>query len=312
MPKPSKEVAEINRWEHFFKSEADRQVTLGYFVGAEPALEQARLRAAAKHLRYGILGTNGTIRIDRDIPFRIQISIWAADDEREVRLRGAPAYRKAFANYSGDARANMVFTLSSWNLHSARDVARMCQDYGIPLTFNHYSPTHSFLRKLAVSATNDKQYFRLSQRDATPVLQGDALIRARDTIDSLMEEFPGTILYSHRLNELATRPGQLYDVDPETGIAKKCGSRIVGNMSYYKADLTSQAVKCCTPDVDCTQCRMYSGLWSSRLMPSPEDLADSSSFSRWLDLVITLGKVFLYERPAASQHAPAERAEIGA
>lgn len=295
------EIRDPKKWDDFFAAEARRHVSLAYFVGAEPALEQKRLHAAARHLPYGILGTNGTIKIDRDIPFRIQVSIWAADDSSEVRLRGAPAYRKAFKNYEGDPRANMVFTLSAWNLDVARSVATLCRDHGILLTFNHYSPTHSFLKKLGAGVENDSQYFRLSSAGATPCLEGDSLRRARDTVDELMDDFPETIVYSRAINRRATQPGQIYEVDPISGIAEKCGSRIVGNMRYFKADLKSEPVKCCTPDVNCRECRMYSGLWSTSLMPTAADVATADTFSDWIDVIRTLGKVFIYHEGSTKQ-----------
>jgi len=42
-----KEQKDITVWDDFFATEQQRNVSMSYFVGAEPALEQARLRAAA-------------------------------------------------------------------------------------------------------------------------------------------------------------------------------------------------------------------------------------------------------------------------
>src|SRR6185312_15657280 len=46
--KPVKEQDSIKAWEDFFAVEKERGVSIAYFVGAEPALEQERLVAAAK------------------------------------------------------------------------------------------------------------------------------------------------------------------------------------------------------------------------------------------------------------------------
>ena len=61
-------------------------------------------------------------------------------------------------------------------------------------------------------------------------------------------------------------------------------------------------MKCCTFDIDCSQCRIYSGGWSSKFEPRPEDLADITAFERWLDMVDTAGRIFVLE--------PRERADM--
>ena len=54
------------------------------------------------------------------------------------------------------------------------------------------------------------------------------------------------------------------------------------------------AKKCCTPDLDCTQCRIMSGGWSTKLQPDALDLADAESFSRWLEMVEAVKRIFVY------------------
>src|ERR1700754_3211627 len=146
--KPVKEQDKISEWEHFFAHEKERGVSIAYFVGAEPALEQERLVAAAKIFPYGNVGTNGTVKIDPIVPYRISISMWAGDDDTDKKLRGASVFKKAFKNYHGDPRVLVYFTLSRWNLGTVRTVVEMCRDNGFPITFNLYSPSITFLQKL--------------------------------------------------------------------------------------------------------------------------------------------------------------------
>lgn len=299
------EEADAAAWDGFFAAEAERGVSMAYFVGAEPALHQERLVAAARHFPWGNIGTNGTIRIDPAVPYRIGVSVWAADDATDKRLRGASVFRKALKNYQGDPRAIILFTLSPWNLAGARTLAEMCRDHGLPLTFNIYSPTATFLDRLDRGDRNDSRFFRVSQPGDTPCFSEDDLKQTRRTVEGLIEDFPGTVVYSRAYNDWATQPGSLYDIDPQSGVATHCGSRIVGQMRYHTADLRMAARKCCTPDIDCSSCRMYSGGWSSKFQPTAHDVSSAEALSGWLDMMQTLGEIFLYDRSRSAAAAPA-------
>jgi hypothetical protein len=305
-PHQVREEISTAAWEDFFAAEAERHVSMAYFVGAEPALHQERLVAASRWFPYGNIGTNGTIRIDPVVPYRIGVSVWAGEDVSDKKLRGGAAFRKAFKNYAGDPRAIILFTLSRWNLDSVRTVAEMAKDHGLPMTFNMYSPTNTFLDKLRSASGNDDAYFRVSRLGDSPLFSDADLLKTRTLIADLIEDFPETIIYSEAYNNWATRPGSLYDIDPKTGIATHCGSRVIGQMRYYGSDLQQMQPKCGTPDVDCAQCRMYSGGWSSKFQPSERDLADEESFSAWLDMIAVLGRIFLYERNLGSVQMAAE------
>lgn len=299
------EESSTEAWEEFFAAEAERHVSMAYFVGAEPALHQERLVAASRWFPYGNIGTNGTIRIDPVVPYRIGVSVWAGNDSDDRRLRGGSAFRKAFKNYAGDPRAIILFTLSRWNLDSVRSVAKMCRDHALPLTFNMYSPTSAFLTKLRHGRANDNEYFRVSRLDDSPLFSHNDLVRTRNLVAELMEEFPETIVYSAAYNTWATQPGSLYEID-ENGIAPRCGSRMIGTMHYFGADLQPLHPKCGTPDVDCSECRMYSGGWSSKFQPSEADVASEESFVAWLEMIEVLGRIFLYDRASHAQRVAAE------
>jgi hypothetical protein len=127
----------------------------------------------------------------------------------------------------------MLFTLSPWNLAGARTLAELCRDHGLPLTFNMYSPTRRFLDRMRRGDSNDRQYFRVSRPDETPCFSQADLAEARRTVEGVMEAFPETVIYSRVYTGRATRPGPLYEIDPDTGVAGQCGSRIVGQMRYH-------------------------------------------------------------------------------
>ncbi len=267
---------------------------MAYFFGAEPGLEQDRLRAAMGHLQYGYMGTNGTLRIDKDLPFKISVSLWAGDDETDKTLRGASVYKKALRNFSGDPRANIVFTLTPWNLDTVPTVVQMCEDYGIGITFNMYSPTETFLDKLKRNMPNDDEFFRVSSQDNSPCFTDEELMRTRDTVEAVMNDFPDTVIYSHAYNRWVTQTGSLHEIDPETGIAPYCGSRIEGRMRYHTTDHAQKILKCCTSDINCSQCRMYSGGWSTKLSPTTDDFADVKALEDWIEMMDTLSRIFMY------------------
>jgi hypothetical protein len=295
-------------WDEFFAAEAERGVSIAYFVGAEPALHQERLVAAARYFPYGNIGTNGTVKIDPVVPYRVAISMWAGDDETDRKLRGASVFRKAFKNYRGDPRALVYYTLSRWNLDGARTIAQMCRDNGLPLTFNLYSPTTTYLRKLAEGQSNDTEFFRVSRPGDTPMFTDEDLVSARHVVLDLMEEFPETVLYSRAYNDWSTRPSQLHEID-ESGLAPRCGSRIGGHMNYYGSDLKPMTKKCCTPDLDCRQCRIMSGGWSTKLQPDAQDLVDGASLAQWLEMVEAIKRIFVYH---AAHEFTAARSQPGA
>lgn len=285
-------------WERFFEAEGARGVTMAYFVGAEPALEQERLFAASRYFPYGNIGTNGTIRIDPAIPYRIGVSVWGVDEEIDASLRGGRSFHKAIRNYAGDRRAIILYTLTRSNLGDARRLAEICRDNDLPLTFNMYSPTESYLRKLTEGEGNDRTFFRISSPESNLRWDEDSLAEVRALMPRLMDDFPETVVYSRAYNDWATKPGPLYDIDPETGVARDCHSRMVGQMRYFKTDLQPGDEKCGTSDAVCSECRMYSGGWSSKFEPRDEDVRDEAALAGWLEMIAALGRIFLIERPA--------------
>ncbi len=301
---PAHEVKDQSVWEEFFAAEARRGVTMAYFVGAEPALEQERLLAAAKCFPHGNIGTNGTVKLDPAIPYRIGVSVWGVDEEVDTSLRGANAFAKAIRNYAGDPRAIMLFTLTRTNLGDVRRLAEICADHDLPLTFNMYSPTQTYARKLAERMGPDGRFFRISSEENNLRWDEGSLAAARRIMDEVLEEYPDTVVYSHAYNRWATQTGPLYDIDPQTGIARDCHSRMVEPMRYFKTNLRHAALeKCGTSDTICSECRMYSGGWSSKFEPRDEDVRDARSFAEWTGMVETLGRIFLLQRKPEQQIA---------
>lgn len=287
-------------WDAFFAAEHQRGVSMAYLVGAEPSLYPHRLRSATRNIRYGKIGTNGTIAIPRDIQFRIGVSVWGNETDDAV-LRGGSVLRKAMRNYAGDSRAIMLFTLSPWNLDSIDDVLKSAEDHDVKLTFSMYSPTTSYLAKLSKGASADSKYFRLGPSLSRAVFTDDELRKVGDATREAILRFPGTVLFSEEYADLITRPGPLYDMEPDTGLPKNCGSRIREPLRYFDTAGTRKQIKCCTPDVDCNHCRLYSGSWSMLFRPTEQHLSNVRSFERWLCMIETVGQIFLYPYPLGTE-----------
>ncbi len=133
---------DISRWRAFFAAEAKENVQFVYVGGAEAALFPDRIRAAADKIPNGIIAANGTVKIAKDIPFRIAVSVWG-NPEDTAKLRGGGTFWKALRNYANDPRAHFVYTINSQNMGQIREVARIMKGEGAQMTFNMYSPTES-------------------------------------------------------------------------------------------------------------------------------------------------------------------------
>lgn len=285
----------LGNWDSFFAAEAERGVSMAYFLGAEPALRQDRLHAAVPYFTHGNIGSNGTIPIDKDVPFRIAISVWGAE-ETDARLRKNSQFRQAVNNVEGDARVNMLYTVTHFNIGQIKTVADICRDSGLELTFNLYSPTDSLLKKLEQKTGKNKPGSAAGTPQDTPCLTEDDLARTHDLLGCLMEDYPDTILYSQAYNDWSTKPGSLYTINPDTGIAEDCHSRILPPMRYYSSELKTADVKCCTPALNCSHCRMYSGGWSSKFEPEFSDVKSVSALKNWIEMIRILGRIFLYKK----------------
>jgi MoaA/NifB/PqqE/SkfB family radical SAM enzyme len=152
------EVTSIEAWDVFFAAEARRGVTMGQYFGGEPALVQDVLRAAVKHIPLGNIGTNGTIRIDPEIQLRIHLSVWG-DRKTDASLRGKPVFMQGVKNYAGDPRVVVAYTFNSMNLSEAREIAAICRDHELHMTFNMFTPTHSYQSKVNQGKTDDQPVF---------------------------------------------------------------------------------------------------------------------------------------------------------
>ena len=109
----------------------------------------------------------------------------------------------------------------------------LAADHGLPITFNMYSPTTSYLDKLATAAPNDKEFFRTSSPDHNLIFDAADLRAVRMKVEAVMEEWPETVVYSRAYNRWMTEPGRV------TRSTRRGWHRIAGRGSAPAISVTS-------------------------------------------------------------------------
>ena len=280
----------LEEWDALFAADAARGVTLAYLAGAEPSLVPERIRAAQRSIPNGIVFTNGTIRLPDDIFYRIHISSWGVD-EVGSSLRAGDVLTKALNNYRNDARAVCVFTITSLNIAQIMLMAKLAHEYGLPLTFSYFSPTVRYLDKLENNTVNDKAYFRISSATQSLALSPEDFGQARAQIVRAMQTYPDTVQYSLSYDDWVTGK-ELYDIDPVTKIANNCGFRVTKQIHVH-VDHQPGKGKCCSSNIDCSNCRAYAMGQSTYLSRIRGALKKPEELAKWIEVREIWAKLFL-------------------
>lgn len=277
----------LAEYDEFFAAEVDRGINYPHFAGAEPALVQDRLHLAWRHWQRGLVYTNGTKRIDPEIGFMVHLSLWGNPDT-DRRLRGAPVFRRAVENYAGDPRAVVMMTVSPHNVDEIPEVVRHCADAGLRVSFNHFSPSRQYLRKIdAGAATRPRTTFRLSGKDDNLILTEDHLRRIRSLVDEARESHPGTVVYSHYYNEWINDPSPRFTIDPDTGMAVDCPILNMPHHRQHHVDLSYRDDECCVANIDCTGCRHYVSGYTKIMANRTDHTGSVDRFAGWVDVFDT-------------------------
>jgi hypothetical protein len=278
-------------WDTFFSAEARRGVNFAMLAGAEPTLQVGRIRSAHRHFPFGVVYTNGTIALPPDIRYRVHISIWGVG-QNGARLRAADILSKSLSNYRHDPRAVCVFTISALNIDDIVPAAALAHDYGLPITFSYFSPPVDYADKLESGAPPDRDYFRISTAQSNQRLRREHFAAARRRIVEAIARFPQTVWYSLHYDDWVTQDS-IYEVDPETGIAKDCGIRLTGQRNFT-TDL-QRKTKCCMPQIDCRTCRAYAFANVTYLMRGREATHLPGGRSGWAEVRRVWERIFLMD-----------------
>lgn len=277
-------VTDLDQVDRFFAAEAARGINYAEVAGAEPSLVESKLVVMARHIPRGVIYTNGTRKLTRELDYRLQISLWGLPAE-SAKLRGADIFAKQVRNYGCDPRAIFVFTVTGQNVNSIPAMARLCADNGLRLSFNHYSPTSDYLDRLEGDPMANSEYFRFSHSLDNLLLTPDDLACSRTLIGEAMENYPQCVLYDPHFSDWVHQPEGLYDIDPTTNIATNCAARVTPHYRHFHVDLQDAGeVKCCTPNIDCQSCRLYAQSLGSVLQRQTGRARKGPEFETWIGL----------------------------
>ena len=257
------EAPDNDAYDAFFAAEAARGVTYPIFSGAEPSLNQTPLRIAARHWRYGAVFTNGIKPIDATLPFRVVVSLWSGRAGTR-QLRGADSYDKALRHAAVDRRAIVFFTVSRRSVEDIPEVVADCARLSLPITFNFYSMTTEYIRRLEAGEDNDDPFFRFSTRHDNMALDAGDRRRAADLIEACSQAYPETVLFDRSLGLFMASSGPMHDIEPTTRLATNCAILDASTHRSYNFDLTRDDRKdCSSPDLDCSDCRVLGAALAS-------------------------------------------------
>lgn len=256
-------------YDRFFGEEVLRGVNYPIFSGAEPSLNQAPLHVAARHWRHGAVFTNGIKPIDRELPFRVVVSLWSGPHGAR-KLRGADTYEKAMRTAEGDRRAIVFYTVTRLSIDEIGAVVADCASRGIGISFNFFSMTSEYKRRLADPSTDD--YFRFSTADDNLALDDADRCRAAEAIEACMAEHPETVLFSRPLAQFMARRGPMHRLDPVSGLALDCAVLRSRTHLSFNHDLSRDERKdCCAPDLDCGDCRVLGAALATLITCTAEE-----------------------------------------
>jgi len=281
--------ADTESWSNFFQEQRERGVNFAYIAGAEPSLEPERIAAAAKHIPNGVIFTNGIKRIDPSINYRIHISVWG-DKNNVAKYRGADTTTKAVRNYSGDPRAVMVMTISAQNIEQIPNVAAQCADYSLPLTFSYFSSTVDYSKRLRGEKHSDAYIFS-STPDNNLQMTPESFKAARKQIEAARAAYPGTILYALDYDDWISQDTPLYDLD-ENGIAINCGNRLTNHFQHFNVERNRHQGKCCSPNVDCSDCKAYA-MGTASYLARQYDFKNMEVFEKWQKVMETWMRLYM-------------------
>lgn len=266
----AKPAPSFDAYDSFFAAEVARGVTYPIFSGAEPSLNQAPLHVAARHWRYGAVFTNGIKAIDRELPFRVVVSLWSGPKGAH-KLRGADTYAKAMRTAQGDPRAVIFYTINRLSIGEVEDVVSDCALRGIQISFNFFSMTGEYRRRLESNFANDQSFHRFSVADDNLALAADDRRRAADIIDRCIDAHPDTVLFSHSLSRFMGQEEALHTIDA-SGLASDCAVLRSRTHLSFNHDLSQDDRKdCCAPDLDCRDCRVLGAALATLITRKAEE-----------------------------------------
>jgi MoaA/NifB/PqqE/SkfB family radical SAM enzyme len=268
-------------WRNLLEAEKKRGITFVVLAGAEPSLVPDLCRVCSEVIPLGAIATNGLNYIQRDINYKIHISVWGNDKtSREIR-QARDMLSRQMANYQDDPRAVFVYTFTPVNIDEAREVTELLAENGRKITFNMFSAPVGYQGHLRHN--------------------GETLAQVREIMTELLANYPETVIYSPYNIVAHTHEKGLHDLyscsyprmNPSTAIG------LGRSFRQYRTNLEwDREAACCVPDTDCADCRHYaagSAVVTARMYRHADN---PDTFKAWLDYVDTYLAVWVtgYEK----------------
>jgi len=128
------------------------------------------------------------------------------------------------------------------------------------------------------------------------LLGPEDLRRVRDTAGAMLDDYPDSVVHAHSYNNHIAADGPRYDIDETTGIATDCvGLNSNSWYQLYNANTLPSHGKCCTPDIDCANFRLYTPGITSMLARLDHHLGSPERFEGWLDICELWGSLMMFD-----------------
>lgn len=282
-------VAETGDFGELFASERARGVTYPILGGAEPALNQDVLIAASNIWHTGMIHTNGTIRINEKIPFRLYVSLWGGATLTRI-LRGVDAYNQVLHNIAGDPRVLVNYTITRPGIEDVLPVVADCAEAGIRISFQVFCPTHR---------TSNSQYLVAKNQHISPIghetclaLSSDDDKRALTVIEQALCRYPETVVYSKTFSQWLFRTQHHFTCDA-TGVAENCPVRCDCRHRHYMASLTQERIVGCGHNtIKCHTCRAYTATYPLFLTRKTQRERTVDEWREWLEVRDLYGRIY--------------------
>lgn len=258
----SKEPSNLGYYRLLFATEKHRGVTYPLLAGAEPSLEPEILKVAAQYFSNGMVHTNGTRRIDPDLPFRLYVSIWG-DRTLTEKWRGADCYRKTLRNAAADPRAVINYTINAQNIHSILPLVAECADLGLQVTFQVYSPTADYTDYMANGSSGAHRYIRGDASDDTLALGPEDDRRAEAAVCEAIERYPQAVLFTQALARwVFARPAMFPDAPRDGSAPPDCFAANDPRHQHTLLGGGKETTKSCGhAAINCRTCRLYTTIY---------------------------------------------------
>jgi organic radical activating enzyme len=261
-------IEDPEQWRRLMEEEKQRGITYVVLAGAEPSLVPELLDVCYDQIPLGCIATNGLIPIDKNVDYRIHVSVWGNDATSQQVRNAKNMLSRQIQNYGNDPRAVFVYTFTRHNIGEAREVMDQLVQNNCRVTFNMFSAPAGYAGGLAHDA--------------------QSLKKTRQTMEEIGRQYPDHVIFSpyhrvvhtHRLglHDLFSCPYPRANPSTDIGLGR--------SFRQYRADLTwKRDDACCVPDTDCADCRHYaagSAVVTARMF---RHAARPETFSAWLDYV---------------------------